>query len=139
MVMYNTKSEAGGIALQDNWNSREPIYRQLRDRVAERIIDGVWAEGEAVPSVRRISHELRINPITVSRAYQILVDEQLLEMRRGLGMYVAAGARERLRELERNRFLEKEWPAVVERIDRLGLKLDELPGAAGKSSPTGKR
>ena len=125
--------------MRDNWNSREPIYRQLRDRVAERIIDGVWAEGEAVPSVRRVAHELRINPVTVSRAYQILVDERLLETRRGLGMYVAAGARERLRELERNRFLEKEWPAVVKRIDRLGLKLDELPGAAGKPSPTGKR
>ncbi len=120
--------------MQENWNSREPIYRQLRDRVAERIIDGVWTEGEAVPSVRRISHELRINPITVSRAYQILVDEKLLEMRRGLGMFVAAGARERLRELEKNRFLEREWPAIVERIDRLGLKLGDLPGAAGRPS-----
>lgn len=120
--------------MQENWNSREPIYRQLRDRVVERIIDGVWVEGEAVPSVRRVSHELRINPITVSRAYQILVDEQLLEMRRGLGMYVSPGARERLRKLERNQFLEREWPAVIERIDRLGLKLDELPGAADKPS-----
>ena len=118
--------------MRENWNSREPIYRQLRDRVAERIIDGVWAEGEAVPSVRRISHELRINPITVSRAYQLLVDENLLESRRGLGMYVAANARERLRELEKTRFLEREWPAVVARIDRLGLKLDDLPGAGGK-------
>ena len=123
--------------MRENWNSREPIYRQLRDRVAERIIDGVWAEGEAVPSVRRISHELRINPITVSRAYQLLVDENLLEMRRGLGMYVATGARERLRELEKTSFLEREWPAVVARIDRLGLKLDELPGTAGK--PAAKR
>ena len=109
------------------WNSREPIYRQLRDRVAERIIDGVWAEGEAVPSMRRVSHDLRINPITVSRAYQMLVNEQLLEMRRGLGMYVSAGASKRLRELEKMRFLEQEWPAIMERIDRLGLKLDELP------------
>lgn len=121
--------------MRENWNSREPIYRQLRDRVAERIIDGALAEGEAAPSVRRIANELRINPITVSRAYQILVDEQLLETRRGLGMYVAAGARERLCELERNRFLEKEWPAVVERIDRLGLKLDELPGTVGTARP----
>lgn len=120
--------------MQANWNSREPIYRQLRDRVAERIIDGALAEGEAAPSVRRIANELRINPITVSRAYQLLVDEKLLEMRRGLGMFVAAGARERLRELERKRFLEREWPAVVERIDRLGLKLDDLPVNTGKSS-----
>ena len=124
--------------MQENWNSREPIYRQLRDRVAERIIDGVWAEGEAVPSVRRISHELRINPITVSRAYQLLVDENLLETRRGLGMYVAAGARERLRELEKSAFLEREWPAVVERIERLGLTLDELPGTAGKAAANRK-
>lgn len=120
--------------MQANWNSREPIYRQLRDRVAERIIDGALAEGEAAPSVRRIANELRINPITVSRAYQLLVEEKLLEMRRGLGMFVADGARERLRELERRRFLEREWPAVVERIGRLGLKLDELPGTAGKAS-----
>ena len=120
--------------MQENWNSREPIYRQLRDRVAERIIDGVWAEGEAVPSVRRISHELRINPITVSRAYQLLADEKLLETRRGRGMYVAAGARERLRELEKRAFLDREWPAVVERIGRLGLKLEDLPGTVGDSA-----
>ncbi len=120
-----------------NWNNSEPIYRQLRDRVAERIIDGVWAEGEALPSVRKISHELRINPITVSRAYQMLVDEQLLETRRGLGMYVAAGARERLRALERERFLNKQWPAVLERIHRLGLRMADLPGVAGK--PPGAR
>ncbi len=131
MVMYNTETEARGKTLQENWNSREPIYRQLRDRVAERIIDGDLAESEAVPSVRKISHELRINPITVSRAYQLLVDEQLLQMRRGLGMYVAAGARERLRNMERKRFLEREWPAIIKRIDRLGLKLDDLPVKPG--------
>ena len=118
--------------MQANWNNREPIYRQLRDRIAERIIDGVLAEGEAAPSVRRIANELRINPVTVSRAYQLLVDDRLLETRRGLGMYVAAGARERLRELERKRFLEREWPAIIERVERLGLNLDDLPGAAGK-------
>ena len=115
------------MALQGNWNSREPIYRQLRDRAAERILDGDWPEGEAAPSVRKIANDLRVNPITVSRAWQMLVDEQLLEVRRGLGMYVAAGARERLREAERKRFLEREWPAMVERIDRLGLKLENLP------------
>ncbi len=115
------------MALQGNWNSREPIYRQLRDRAAERILDGDWPEGEAAPSVRKIANDLRVNPITVSRAWQMLVDEQLLEMRRGLGMYVAAGARERLREAERKRFLDREWPAMVERIDRLGLRLADLP------------
>ena len=113
--------------MQGNWNSREPIYRQLRDQAAEKILDGVWAEGEAAPSVRKISNELRVNPITVSRAWQMLVDEQLLEVRRGRGMYVATGARERLREAERSRFLEREWPALLERVTRLGLKLEELP------------
>ncbi len=113
--------------MQGNWNSREPIYRQLRDRAAERILDGDWPEGEAAPSVRKIANDLRVNPITVSRAWQMLVDEQLLEVRRGLGMYVAAGARERLREAERKRFLEREWPAMVERIDRLGLRFEDLP------------
>ena len=113
--------------MQANWNSREPIYRQLRDRAAERILDGVWPEGEAAPSVRKISNDLRINPITVSRAWQMLVDEQLLETRRGLGMYVAAGARERLLDAERKRFLEREWPSIIERIGRLGLRFDDLP------------
>jgi len=123
--------------LQGNWNSREPIYRQLRDRAAEKILDGLWPEGEAAPSVRMISNDLRVNPITVSRAWQMLVDEQLLEVRRGLGMYVAAGARERLREAERSCFLEREWPAIVERVARLGLKLDELPQVASPPEPGG--
>ncbi len=123
--------------MPENWNSREPIYRQLRDRVAEHIIDGLWTEGEAVPSVRRISHELRINPITVSRAYQLLVDDDLLESRRGRGMFVAAGARERLRELEKERFLQQEWPAIVARIARLGLRLEQLPNTAVGPSDSG--
>ena len=123
--------------MQGNWNSREPIYRQLRDRAAERILDGDWPEGEAAPSVRKIANDLRVNPITVSRAWQMLVDEQLLEVRRGLGMYVAAGARERLREAERKRFLEREWPAMVERIDRLGLRLEDLPQASRSGKTEG--
>jgi len=124
----------GILVLNENWNSREPIYRQLRDRVAERIIDGALAEGEAAPSVRAVASALRIHPTTVSRAYQFPVDEKLLEARRGLGMYVAAGARQRLRELERKRFLEREWPMIVKRIDRLGLKLDDLPGKPDRGS-----
>ena len=123
--------------MQGNWNSREPIYRQLRDRAAERILDGDWPEGEAAPSVRKIANDLRVNPITVSRAWQMLVDERLLEVRRGLGMYVAAGARERLREAERKRFLEREWPAMVERIDRLGLRLEDLPQASRSGKTEG--
>ncbi len=123
--------------MQGNWNSREPIYRQLRDRAAERILDGDWPEGEAAPSVRKIANDLRVNPITVSRAWQMLVDEQLLEVRRGLGMYVAIGARERLREAERKRFLEREWPAMVERIDRLGLRLEDLPQASRSGKTEG--
>ena len=123
--------------MQGNWNSREPIYRQLRDRAAERILDGDWPEGEAAPSVRKIANDLRVNPITVSRAWQMLVDEQLLEVRRGLGMYVAAGAREHLREAERKRFLEREWPAMIKRIDRLGLRLGDLPQASRSGKTEG--
>lgn len=112
--------------MQIAWNDRDPIYRQLRDKLVEMILEEVFAEGEALPSVRQVSSELRINPITVSKAYQMLVDDELVEKRRGLGMYVIDGARQRLMEFERQRFLSEEWPLVVDRIERLGLSLDEL-------------
>ena len=112
--------------MQIAWNDKDPIYRQLRDRMVEMILEGVFAEGEAMPSVRQVSSDLRINPITVSKAYQILVDDQLVEKRRGLGMYVTEGARKRLMGQERERFLTEEWPLVLERIERLGLSVEEL-------------
>lgn len=109
-----------------NWNDNDPIYRQLRDRIVELILDGAFKDGDALPSVRQIASEQRINPITVSKAYQMLVDDQLVEMRRGLGMFVAEGASQRLIEHERERFLREEWPRTVERIDRLGLDVASL-------------
>jgi GntR family transcriptional regulator len=115
--------------LEINWNNKEPIYLQLRDRLVELIMDGVLLEGDALPSVRQISSEQRINPITVSKAVQILVDEELVEKKRGLGMYVLSGAKEKLSTEEKRKFLEQEWPQIAERIERLGLEVDELLGS----------
>ena len=112
--------------MEINWNNKEPIYLQLRDRLVELILDGALQEGEALPSVRQISSEQRINPITVSKALQLLVDEELVEKRRGLGMYVIVGAKAKLSKQERSRFLEVEWPQIADRIARLGLRADEL-------------
>ncbi len=93
-------------------------------------MDGDLTEGDALPSVRQISSEQRINPITVSKALQLLVDEELVEKRRGLGMYVVSGAKERLARLEREKFLRDEWPQIAERIERLGLAIDDLIGSS---------
>ncbi|MHB1991416.1 GntR family transcriptional regulator [Metallibacterium scheffleri] len=103
------------------WNDSVPIYRQLRERVVAMILDGALKEGDALPSVRQVAADFQINPLTVSKAYQELVDEQLVEKRRGLGMYVVDGARSKLLGSERERFLRDEWPALLERIQRMGL------------------
>jgi GntR family transcriptional regulator len=108
------------------WNDNAPIYRQLKDRVVSMMLDGVLKPGDALPSVRQIAAEYQLNPITVSRAYQELADEALVEKRRGLGMYMTDGARDKLLSSERERFLREEWPMVMERIQRLGLNADEL-------------
>ena len=108
------------------WNDRQPIYRQLRDRVVAMILDGALHEGDPLPSVRSVAADLRVNPLTVLKGYQELVDEALVEARRGRGMYVSEGARRRLLEVERARFLADDWPAIVQTIRRLGLTLDEL-------------
>lgn len=108
------------------WNDSTPIYRQLRDRVVAMILDGVLKQGDPLPSVRQVAGDFQINPITVSKAYQELVDENLVEKRRGLGMYVTDGAREALLKSERERFLREEWPALHARLTRLGLDLGEL-------------
>lgn len=108
------------------WNDSTPIYRQLRDRVVAMILDGVLKQGDPLPSVRQVAGDFQINPITVSKAYQELVDEHLVEKRRGLGMYVTEGARAALLESERERFLREEWPALHARLARLGLDLAEL-------------
>ena len=108
------------------WNDNLPIYRQLRDRVVAMILDGVLNQGDALPSVRQVAVDYQLNPITVSKAYQELVDEQLVEKRRGLGMYITDGAREQLLASERERFLREEWPILKERLRRLGLDLETL-------------
>src|SRR5690348_15504861 len=114
------------------WNDSTPIYRQLRDRVVAMILDGVLKQGDPLPSVRQVAGDFQINPITVSKAYQELVDENLVEKRRGLGMYVTDGARDALLKSERERFLREEWPTLSARLDRLGLSLKELMTALGK-------
>jgi GntR family transcriptional regulator len=115
------------------WNDNAPIYRQLKEKVVGMMLDGLLKPGDALPSVRQIAAEYQLNPITVSRAYQELVDDTLVEKRRGLGMYVTDGARDKLLATERERFLREDWPLVLERIRRLGLDLDALlkPAAGG--------
>jgi len=108
------------------WNDEQPIYRQLRDLVVERIMDGSFAEGEAVPSVRQVAADYQINHLTVARAYQELVDLGLLQKRRGLGMFVTEGARSGLTHREQQRFIEEELPAFAERARALGLHLDQV-------------
>jgi GntR family transcriptional regulator len=114
------------VSSDTQWDDSQPIYRQLRDRVVAMILEGVLKEGDALPSVRNVAAEFRLNPLTVLKGYQQLVDEQLVEKRRGRGMYVSAGAAVALRADERRRFLETDWPKVRATIARLGLSLEEL-------------
>jgi len=127
------------------WNDSQPIYRQLRDRVVAMILDGVLKEGDPLPSVRTVAGEYRVNPLTVLKGYQELVDEGLVETRRGLGMFINAGARGLLLKGERQKFLGEEWPRIHANIQRLGLTAEELLDAANgrlsahsASSKTGK-
>src|SRR3984893_7990091 len=112
------------------WNDSQPIYRQLRDQGVHMILDGVLKEGDPLTSVRNVAAEYRVNPLTVLKAYQQLVDEELVEMKRGLGMFVKTGARDLLLKGERQKFLAEEWPRVAEKIQRLGLTQKELDAAA---------
>jgi|SRR5210317_736359 GntR family transcriptional regulator len=114
--------------MDPKWNDNQPIYRQLRDRVVAMILEGVLKDGDALPSVRNVAAEYRLNPLTVLKGYQELVDENLVEKRRGLGMFVTEGARVALLADERKRFLDNEWPEVVGRIRRLDLNVSELLG-----------
>lgn len=110
----------------DEWNDSQPIYRQLRDRVVALILDGALKEGDPLPSVRNVAADYRVNPLTVLKGYQELVDEELVEKRRGLGMFIKAGARDLLLRGERQKFLTEEWPRVRATMQRLGLKPEEL-------------
>jgi GntR family transcriptional regulator len=112
--------------MDGQWNDSQPIYRQLRDRVVDMILDGVLKEGDPLPSVRNVAAEYRVNPITVLKGYQQLVDEQLVEKKRGLGMFIKSGARNLLLAGERQKFLAEQWPRVYATIQRLGLTPQEL-------------
>ena len=115
------------------WNDNLPIYRQLRDRVAAMILDGVLKEGDPLPSVRTVSADYRLNPLTVLKAYQELADEGVVETRRGLGMFINTGARNSLLGAERRKFLKEDWPRILETILRLGLNPGELLDDDGAS------
>src|ERR1700745_1553108 len=115
-------------------NDNQPIYRQLRDRVVAMILEGVLKEGEPLPSVRTGAAEYRVNPLTVLKGYQQLVDEGLVETRRGRGMFINAGARRLLLQGERQKFLSEEWPRIQDTIQRLGLKPAELLNGSRPSS-----
>ena len=116
------------------WNDSQPIYRQLRDRVIAMMLDGVLKEGDPLPSVRTVAAEYRVNPLTVLKAYQQLVDEELVESRRGRGMFINAGARALLLRGERQKFLEEEWPRICATIQRLGLRAEDLLDATHSKS-----
>jgi len=114
--------------MDTEWNDSQPIYRQLRDRVAALILDRVLNEGDPLPSVRTVAADYRVNPITVLKGYQELVDEDLVETRRGRGMFIKLGARDLLLDAEREKFLNEEWPRIHATILRLGLSPEELLG-----------
>jgi GntR family transcriptional regulator len=123
--------------MDPKWNEDLPIYRQLRDRVVAMILEGVLGDGDALPSVRNVAAEYRLNPLTVLKGYQELVDEGLVEKKRGRGMFINDGAHKQLLKDERQRFVQKEWPKVVETINRLGLDPDDLLKDARKIKETG--
>ncbi|RPI11891.1 MAG: GntR family transcriptional regulator [Lysobacterales bacterium] len=118
--------------MDSHWNDSQPIYRQLRDKVVAMILEGELTDGDALPSVRNVAAEFGLNPLTVLKGYQQLVDEGLVEKRRGRGMYVTPGARADLMKGERQRFLEHEWPRVAATIERLGLSAEELLETSGQ-------
>jgi GntR family transcriptional regulator len=122
--------------MEREWNDSQPIYRQLRDRVVDLLLDGVLKEGDPLPSVRNVAAEYRVNPLTVLKGYQELVDEQLVEKKRGIGMFVKAGARDLLLAAERQKFLEEQWPRISATIQRLGLTPQELLDAGANNQPS---
>ncbi len=125
--------------MEREWNDREPIYRQIRDRVVAMILDGALKEGDPLPSVRTVAVEYRVNPLTVLKAYQELADAGVVETRRGLGMFINAGARDVLLEGEREKFLREEWPRVHASIQRLGLSAEELLSGVERKVAEAKR
>ncbi len=124
--------------MDPNWNDNQPIYRQLRDKVVAMILEGVLKDGDSLPSVRSVAADYQLNPLTVMKGYQELVDENLVEKRRGRGMFVMEGASKRLGMSEREQFLTEEWPLVVDKINRLGLDKNELLDAVENNGGSDK-
>jgi GntR family transcriptional regulator len=124
--------------MDPEWNDRQPIYWQLRDRIVEMILDGVLKEGDPLPSVRTVAADYLVNPVTVLKGYQQLVDERLVESKRGRGMFINVGAKELLLGGERQKFLTEQWPKIVETIQRLGLKTEDLLTASAQVGTTEK-
>jgi GntR family transcriptional regulator len=124
--------------MDPKWNEDQPIYRQLRDRVVAMILEGALKDGDALPSVRNVAAEYRLNPLTVLKGYQELVDEGLVEKKRGRGMFITDGARTRLLKDERRRFLDKEWPQILATIERLGLDETALLRERPSTDETGE-
>jgi len=120
--------------METDWNDSQPIYRQLRDRVVHMILDGTLKEGDPLPSVRNVAADYRVNPLTVLKGYQQLVEESLVEKRRGMGMYVLPGARGNLLKDERQHFIDDEWPKIVATMQRLGLQPGDLLAAANDNA-----
>lgn len=118
--------------MEARWDDNQPIYWQLREKTVAAILDGTLEEGQPLPSVRQVAVDFQINPLTVSKAYQSLVDDELVDKRRGVGMFVREGARSKLLESERNRFLNEEWPRLAQRIEGLGLSIEDLLAAREK-------
>ena len=104
----------------------KPVYVRLRETIANGILSGEYADGDPLPSVRALAADEQANPLTVAKAYQGFQDEGLVVVKRGVGLFVAPGARARLRQSERNRFLEEEWPEIQARMQRLGIDAAEL-------------
>jgi GntR family transcriptional regulator len=125
------------MPMEPKWNDTQPIYRQLRDRVVAMILEGVVKDGDALPSVRHVAAEYQLNPLTVMKGYQSLVDEDLVEKKRGRGMYVKSGAKALLLSDERDRFLQEVWPATAATIRRLGLSVEELMQAPAEAVDMG--
>jgi len=124
--------------MEAQWNDNLPIYRQLRDRVVAMILEGTLKEGDPLPSVRNVAADFQLNPLTVLKGYQELVDEDLVEKRRGLGMFVREGATKKLMSNEREKFLQEEWPLVAQTIQRLGLEVRELLAALKEEKKEGR-
>ncbi|MDT8408108.1 MAG: GntR family transcriptional regulator [Wenzhouxiangellaceae bacterium] len=112
--------------MAQHWDDNQPIYWQLREHTVSAMLDGTLKEGDPLPSVRQVAVDFQINPLTVSKAYQSLVEDELVEKRRGVGMFVVEGARQRLLASERKHFLQEEWPRIAERVHKLGLDVKKL-------------